>query len=488
MAKGILNLFEALLFTAVLTAATTPALAQEIAPIQVGETCQQKVAPFSWWLCGAVPAGFVGIQNLAFTNVGIHNVTLFTTGPDGIQCAPPLFADLPVLQQLRECGAVNAFVGLAPQASAERGVESGQLVYILRADRTATHRTIAVKFTAVPPNVALGETSPFSDARMFIESNATTEDVGVRAFLDGEPWNGAQIIGPDHRIFHVSGVGSLGELGLTELSFATHELAREDLSVEDLLALFPEGEYQFRGRAVEGDRLLGTATLTHDIPDAPQILTPEEGVLVDLDNVVISWDPVTEPAGIEVAGYRVSVERGDRGRTLSLELPPETTNVLVPPDFLEPGTDYLFKVLAIEAGGNQTITEGVFDTAEAGAIPAEPIAAGEVCQKKVAAASWHVCGAVPADGSIGYTNTGIHDVTVFTTGSHGIQCNPGVPVNQLDQAGLESCEILQIQEADPLVPGAGESMSVSKDQLVYIARAEALISDRTLAIQFEEVP
>ena len=122
--------------------------------------------------------------------------------------------------------------------------------------------------------------------------------------------------------------------------------------------------------------------MTHDIPDGPVILTPEEGAFVDPDDAVISWDPVTEPAGIEIAGYRVTVERGDRGRSLSLELPPETTSVLVPPDFLEPGTDYLFQVFAIEVGGNQTISQGVFDTAEGG-LGAEPEACGDETSKCV---------------------------------------------------------------------------------------------------------
>jgi hypothetical protein len=50
-------------------------------------------------------------------------------------------------------------------------------------------------------------------------------------------------------------------------------------------------------------------------------------VLVNPGDAVISWDPVTEPAGIEIAGYRVTVERGDRGSSLSHDLPPETTSV-----------------------------------------------------------------------------------------------------------------------------------------------------------------
>ena len=56
MAKGLLNLFGALLLTAALAAATTPALAQDIPDIQQNATCQQKIDNRSWWLCGRVPA------------------------------------------------------------------------------------------------------------------------------------------------------------------------------------------------------------------------------------------------------------------------------------------------------------------------------------------------------------------------------------------------------------------------------------------------
>lgn len=45
-----------------------------------------------------------------------------------------------------------------------------------------------------------------------------------------------------------------------------------------------------------------------------------------------------------------------------MNVPAATTRVKVPPEFLEAGTDYIFEVLAIEAGGNQTITEGSFRT------------------------------------------------------------------------------------------------------------------------------
>ena len=166
--------------------------------------------------------------------------------------------------------------------------------------------------------------------------------------------------------------------------------------------------------------------MTDDIPDGPVVLTPEEGVLVDPDDAVISWDPVTEPAGIEIAGYRVTVERGDRGRSLSFELSPETTNVLVPPDFLEPGTDYLFQVFAIEVGGNQTITEGVFDTGDAGLGDAQDIKVNDVCQKKIKPFSEHLCGTAPADGLITLENVGPHEASVYIWAfGRSSRANPG---------------------------------------------------------------
>jgi hypothetical protein len=218
--------------------------------------------------------------------------------------------------------------------------------------------------------------------------------------------------------------------------------------------------------------------LTHAIPDAPQVLTPAEGALVDPEDAVISWDPVTEPGGIEIAGYRVLIERGDRGRSLSFDLPPETTNVTVPPDFLEPSTDYLFQVVAIEAGGNRTITEGIFDTAEGGLGAAAAIKVGDVCQKIIEAFSWHLCGSAPADGQISFKNAGPHEATIFTTGPEGVRCvDANCPSN-----------ILQVAQPDPVSISAVGQVAVSKGDLVYLERVDGELSERTLAIQFTAVP
>ncbi len=204
---------------------------------------------------------------------------------------------------------------------------------------------------------------PFADAKIIIELNATDQDVGIQVFLDGEAWKNVKIVSPGgRRILEVNGKGRLRKLGLTELFFESNEPSLDDLPLEEFLALFPEGEYTFLGSTVGGDKLVGAATLTHKIPDGPSIVSPEEGTVVDPKNTVIRWNPVTSPPGIEIVGYQVIVERENPLREFSVTLPATTTSVAVPPEFLEPGTEYRFEVLAIEAGGNQTITQSSFST------------------------------------------------------------------------------------------------------------------------------
>jgi hypothetical protein len=103
---------------------------------------------------------------------------------------------------------------------------------------------------------------------------------------------------------------------------------------------------------------VGTATLTHAIPDGPNV-----SATVGPNNLlVISWDAVTgTPPGfpavpIDIAGYQVIVG------SFEVTLPDTATSVTVSPEFvasLAPGQQP-FEVLAIEAGGNQTLTEGTF--------------------------------------------------------------------------------------------------------------------------------
>lgn len=205
---------------------------------------------------------------------------------------------------------------------------------------------------------------PLGAAKIIIEFNSTAQDVGVQVFLDGEPWKSMEIVDPDGRkVYSVKGKGSVRKLGSTELFFESEEPSLIDLPLPEFLALFPEGIYEFSGKSAEGgDELVGSATFTHNIPDGPVIVSPLAGAIVDLNNTVIDWDPVLTPAGIQIVQYQVIVEGGTPQRVFSVFVLGTTTSVKVPPEFLEANTAYIFEVLAIEVGGNQTITEGSFST------------------------------------------------------------------------------------------------------------------------------
>lgn len=208
---------------------------------------------------------------------------------------------------------------------------------------------------------------PLATAKIIIEFNATGQDVGIQIFLDGEPWKRLKILNPAGRkIFVVKGKGSVKRLGLTELFFESEEPSLDELTLDELLALFPEGVYRFVGRTVEGEKLKGTAMLAHDIPDGPVVVSPAVGATVDPDNTMVTWNEVTTPAGIEIGGYQVIVVREQPlpQREFVVDLPASATSVKVPPEFLEAGADYLLEVLAVEVSGNQTITEVSFATSE----------------------------------------------------------------------------------------------------------------------------
>jgi Fibronectin type III domain len=200
-----------------------------------------------------------------------------------------------------------------------------------------------------------------ADATMIVEVNATDGDAGLQVFLDGEPWRSMRITSPDGRtILAVKATGRLRNFGLTELFSESSEPPFDEFPLRRFRALFPEGRYSFVGTTVEGERLVGRARLTHDIPHGPEIVSPADGAAVAPENVVASWKPVTTPAGIRIAGYRAIVTREDPLRVFSVDLPASVHSVTVPPQFLEAGTEYKLEVQAIEANGNQTLTEIMF--------------------------------------------------------------------------------------------------------------------------------
>src|SRR5262245_23955510 len=181
---------------------------------------------------------------------------------------------------------------------------------------------------------------------------------GIQVALDAEAWKSLRIASPDGRsILAVGGKGSLKKLGLSEFFFESDEPGLDELPLNNFLAMFPEGEYKFFGTTPDGEKLLSTATFSHQIPDGPVVVSP---ALQDRANAVIRWNPVTAPAGIAIASYEVVIEQEDR--TFDVTLPATATSVTIPPEFLQPATAYPFEVLAKAENGNQTITGSSFST------------------------------------------------------------------------------------------------------------------------------
>ena len=204
---------------------------------------------------------------------------------------------------------------------------------------------------------------PFSDTGLIIEVNGTDGDAGLQVSADGEPWDALHVIAPDgEKILSIRTKSDLNGYGLTELFSESNEPPFDEVPFDEFKARFPEGVYTFRGRTVDGARLFGEAVLTHDVPDAPVMTWPQDGAVVPTGSLVVQWEPVTTPAGIDIVGYQVVVVREDGSREIAADLPPEATSLTLPVEFLESGAEYKAEVLAIEVSGNQTLTEVGFET------------------------------------------------------------------------------------------------------------------------------
>lgn len=199
----------------------------------------------------------------------------------------------------------------------------------------------------------LGGGVPLDVTRVFFEFNATDNDLGFQLMLDGEPWRRLRVFDPNNdRILDFDASGPLRELGLTELVFESAEP-----SPEEVLALFPPGEYRFAGASVENERLQGSAILSHVLPPAPVFVNPSEDEVVDPEDFVIEWQEI---GGLE--GYEVIVENADTGASMTVQLDGDATSLGVPDEFLDEDTEYKVEILSISPNGNKTISEVTFFT------------------------------------------------------------------------------------------------------------------------------
>src|SRR5919198_938625 len=140
---------------------------------------------------------------------------------------------------------------------------------------------------------------PLTESKLIIEHNAKDKDTGFQGFIDSEDgWKRITVTDPNgKKVLDFSPEDNLGKLGLTELFFESAEPENADVPISELLKTLPEGNYTFSGftaESAEGNgTLIGTATFSHDIPEAPAILSPEEDAVLPKDqDLHVSWSSV----------------------------------------------------------------------------------------------------------------------------------------------------------------------------------------------------
>ena len=256
----------------------------------------------------------------------------------------------------------------------------------------ATLWVVAVGFlmVAMSSTARAGEEDvPFGAAVMIIE--LTDNDIELQVFADSSDWVRLQIFDPnDRKVFDAAARGRLRRQdGMSEMFWAsepTHYLEDEpefDGPIEEFLRRWPEGLYEYEATTRAGVEIEGEVMFSHVMPALPEIVAPvsetDDPPVVDPGDVlVIDWEPVTTrfigEGPVEIFEYQVILDQVEPEREMSwvdgntrralINLPPDVTELTVPAEFLLPGTEYEFEILAIAANGNSTISVGEFETSD----------------------------------------------------------------------------------------------------------------------------
>lgn len=220
---------------------------------------------------------------------------------------------------------------------------------------------------------------PFAEARLFFELNDTDGDLGIHGLIDGDAWKRLAIEDPDEqKMLNVYVNGRLKRQGLTEIFFESDEPSFDELPPDRFFRRFPAGEYEIEAVTLEGDELESEVELSHVMPAPAEELTisgvpaaedcdveplPEvaEPIVIDWEEVDESHPEIGEDGDIEVETYQVVVEREEEpSLLLTFDLPPDVTEVQLPPGLIESGDELKFEIVVRADNGNQTAVESCF--------------------------------------------------------------------------------------------------------------------------------
>lgn len=195
---------------------------------------------------------------------------------------------------------------------------------------------------------------PFTELSIVLEQNATDGDSEVVIFTKG------QDIGMDHFVVQAPDGNKVAKFKGDKDGVGIREFLLESAEPPDLnkvLASFPEGEYLFDGRTVEGGCLQGSAYLSHTVAPETQILTPGEDELLNRSSVKVSWLPV-----YNAVVYVVELKNENTEYALLVEVAAPSTTFDAPASWLVPDTEYQVAVTVVTGTGNKTSVESAFFT------------------------------------------------------------------------------------------------------------------------------
>jgi hypothetical protein len=210
-----------------------------------------------------------------------------------------------------------------------------------------------------------GAVEELSEAEVYIEWNSTDTDFGIQFFWDSGGFTTMKVRNAQGgSVLDVKTKKNVRDQGLTEGFFESVEPPSSELPMDAFLERFPEGEYTFKGKSINGGWLVGETDFTHILPLPLENMFPGDDEVVSHLGFTVSFDPVTHDIDgnpLDPESYEVVFEKEDDDpilRTYKVILAPSANpSVHVPAEFLEPDTEYKLEVVTQEESGNRTITE-----------------------------------------------------------------------------------------------------------------------------------
>jgi hypothetical protein len=211
-------------------------------------------------------------------------------------------------------------------------------------------RALVVAMALVAAAGAAAAQPQFKRALIYLEHNATDDDIEVRfvATSGRTGFAALRVIGPGERTV-IDFKSPDSKLGISHLDLESPEPRNDGRVQTD----FPEGKYRFEGTLVDGVTLRAEVTLSHVLPEAPMLLSPRPGQTdVPVRGAKLRWGAVADAVFCEVV-----LKEKNGGRVMRVMLPGGSTAFAVPDGFLVSAMDYELSVGAILQGGNRSYQE-----------------------------------------------------------------------------------------------------------------------------------